>query len=194
MWRCAQKTVHNATFIPFPCPEVSPLLPHASLASPTHRRVLQGSAGSETQRETGRAALTLRYGRARERVSAATRTSAGTTPADTSAGTASPGATLAGSARPATPGPAPGTAGDAVRDRGQGRDLAAVSLRDRARPQGTLQRDDRGPGRRAGHHAHRPHRTGRRRPAPPAVPREPHPRRPYPPGRHPRPRRLSSRG
>src|SRR5689334_17022161 len=154
---CAQRHIH--TF-----PMSRGLTPPASRVSriPTHRRVLQGSAGSETQRETGRAALTLRYGRARERVSAATRTSAGTTPADTSAGTASPGATLAGSARPATPGPAPGTAGDAVRDRGQGRDLAAVSLRDRARPQGTLQRDDRGPGRRAGHHAHRPHRTGRR--------------------------------
>src|SRR6478736_10521982 len=166
-----------------------------------------GSAGSETTRETPQPTLRLGYGRARERVSAATRTRA-RTPAGTGtpAGTASPGAPdpgapgpgapLAGSARSATPGPAPGTAGDAVRDGGPGRDLAAVPVRDRARPQGTLQRDDRGPGRRAGHHAHRPHRTGRRRPAPPDVPRAargPYPPGPHRPGRRARPRRLGLR-
>src|SRR5690349_10265822 len=108
-----------------------------------------GSAGSETTRETRQSALTLRYGRARERVSAATRTQARTraeTPPGASAGIAAPGAPLAGRTRPAAPAPAAGTAGDTVRDGGPGRDLAAVPLRGRARSQGTLQRDDRGPG------------------------------------------------
>src|SRR5580704_18159574 len=104
-----------------------------------------GSAGSETTRVRAFNALTLRYGRARERVSAATRTPTRTraeAPAGTSAGTASPGAPLAGSTRPAAPAPAAGTAGDALRDGGPGRDLAAIPLRGRARPQRTLQRDD----------------------------------------------------
>src|SRR5580704_5562866 len=120
-----------------------------------------GSAGSETTRVRAFNALTLRYGRARERVSAATRTPTRTR-AEAPAGTASPGAPLAGSARPAAPAPAPGTAGNAVRDGGPGRDLAPVPVRDRARPQGTLQRDDRGPGGRAGDHAHPADRAGRR--------------------------------
>src|SRR5436305_6551611 len=135
------------------------VLPALSGRTP-HSLNSEGSAGSETTRERVFEAFTLRYGRARERVSAAARTPTRTraeTPSGPSAGTTAPGAPLAGSTRPAAPAPAPGAAGDAVRDGGPGRDFAAVPLRGRARPQGTLQRDDRGPGRRAGHHAHRPH-------------------------------------
>ena len=123
-----------------------------------HRRRV-GSAGSETSAYGRDPARTLSYGRAREGLSAAARPLAPRTASR---------AFVAGGARSASAHAAPGSAGNPGRDRGPGRDLAPVPVRDRTWPQGTLERDDRGPGGRAGDHAHRADRAGDRRPAPPA--------------------------
>ncbi len=88
------------------------------------------SAASETRARRRRCARTLKYGRARASLSVAVRTPAGT---------ACPGTSLAGGARSAAPGPPPGTAGNARRDGGPGRGIPAVPVRDRARPQGTVE-------------------------------------------------------
>src|ERR1700730_978331 len=100
------------------------------------------SAGSETSACGRTSVCRLNYGRARESRSAAP----GTPGAATIRRTSGCGAPVAGGARPASAVVAPGSAGNPGRDRGPGRDLAPVPVRDRARPQGALERDDRGPG------------------------------------------------
>src|SRR5580704_8814450 len=106
------------------------------------------------------------HGRARARLPAEAGTPARTAPPSPRA--PSSRATVARGAWPAAPGSPSGPAGDARRDGGAGRNIAAVPVRDRARPQGTVERDDRGAGRSARDHAHPANRTGRRRPAPSA--------------------------
>src|ERR1700732_2417246 len=124
------------------------------------------SAGSETAAYGRSAARTLSYGRARESRSAASRSPSGAAVPRTDAPRTpvprTPRTPVAGGARSASAHAAPGSGGNPGRDGRSGRDLAPVPVRGRARPQGTLQRDDRGPGRRAGHHAHRADRAGGR--------------------------------
>src|SRR5712691_10381057 len=116
-----------------------------------------GSASRESQAAGRLSALTLKHGRA-----CASHPAAISTPGAIASRTA-----VAGSAWSAAARPPPRPAGDAVGDGGPGWHIAAVPFRGRARAQGTVERDDRGPCRSAGDYADRADQAGGWRLAPP---------------------------